>query len=110
MSAESNLAGLYTPEGLGFQIWQRFLPWQPIPVHTQPVSTDSLIAGVPTSCSSYQKAYQNYLQSPEIKTKEEQAKPFFDLLSAKTGATVNSLMNLTMVRDSWICEIAHNLP
>lgn len=108
MSAESNLAGLYPPKG--DQIIPFFV-WQPIPVHTQPVTTDYLIAGgVPATCLSYQKAYANYLQSAEMIILQEKAQHFFDFLSAKTGATVNNLMNLTMIRDSWVCERAHNLP
>lgn len=108
MSAESNLAGLYPPQG-----YQRipFFTWQPIPVHTQPLGTDYLITvGVPATCLSYQKAYTNYLQSDEMIAKQEKAQHFFDFLSEKTGAAVNNLMNLTMIRDSWLCESAHNLP
>lgn len=109
MSAQANLAGLYKPQGI--QKWKRDLSWQPIPVHTKPVNTDYLIAGgVPSSCSSYQKAYVNYLQSPEIQNIQAKAQPYYDLLSAKINAPFNNLMNLTMMRDAWLCESVHNLP
>uniref|UniRef100_A0A8C6AUP0 acid phosphatase n=1 Tax=Monodon monoceros TaxID=40151 RepID=A0A8C6AUP0_MONMO len=38
MSAMTNLAALFPPEGIS--VWNPSLPWQPIPVHTVPVSED----------------------------------------------------------------------
>ncbi|KAM9088371.1 prostatic acid phosphatase isoform 4-T4 [Megaptera novaeangliae] len=38
MSAMTNLAALFPPEGIS--VWNPNLPWQPIPVHTVPVSED----------------------------------------------------------------------
>lgn len=108
MSAQANLVGLYKPQG--FQRWKRDLLWQPIPVHTQPVDTDYLIAGsVPTSCSSYQTAYANYLQSTEFLSVQAKAQPYYDLISVKMGVPVNSLMDLTLIRDAWLCESVHEL-
>lgn len=109
MSAQSNLAGFYTP--IGRQVWNTRLPWQPIPVHTKPLDSDYLIGGqVPSTCSSYQKAYANYLQSPQMKLKQQKAKPFFDFISKQMNATVDDFFDLLLVRDSWLCETAHNLP
>jgi len=38
MSAYCNLAGLFPPQGS--QVWSETLPWQPIPVHTEPRDID----------------------------------------------------------------------
>ena len=42
MSALSNLAGLFPPQG--DQVWEADLPWQPIPVHTLPQDEDYLLS------------------------------------------------------------------
>uniref|UniRef100_A0ABI7ZQL0 acid phosphatase n=1 Tax=Felis catus TaxID=9685 RepID=A0ABI7ZQL0_FELCA len=47
MSAMTNLAGLFPPEGIS--IWNPSLPWQPIPVHTISLSEDrDFIETLPT--------------------------------------------------------------
>ena len=38
MSAESNLAGLFPPQGA--QVWNDKLLWEPVPVHTVPQESD----------------------------------------------------------------------
>ena len=40
MSASCNLAGLYPPQSK--QIWNKYMPWQPIPIHTTPESEDKV--------------------------------------------------------------------
>lgn len=40
MSAQLTLAGLFPP--VGSEIWNRELSWQPVPVHYQPLSQDSV--------------------------------------------------------------------
>ena len=42
MSALSNLAGLFPPQG--DQVWDEGLAWQPIPVHTVPQDEDYLLS------------------------------------------------------------------
>ncbi|XP_044776391.1 prostatic acid phosphatase isoform X4 [Neomonachus schauinslandi] len=47
MSAMTNLAGLFPPEGIS--VWNPSLPWQPIPVHTLSLSEDrDFIETLPT--------------------------------------------------------------
>ncbi|CAJ0939515.1 unnamed protein product [Ranitomeya imitator] len=53
MSAQANLAGLYTP--VGRQIWNKNLTWRPIPVHTVPLSEDNLLFMPLKNCPQYKK-------------------------------------------------------
>lgn len=108
MSAQANLAGLYPPDDN--QIWNPNLKWQPIPIHTKDISTDYLITGGVPSCPAYQKAYMQYLQSDEMKKIEERAQQIYNILSANVGETINSLVNVTLLYDSWLCESIHKLP
>lgn len=108
MSAEANLAGLYPPDG--DQIWNLNLLWQPIPVHTMPFSTDYLIAGDVPACASYQKAFQKYMNSDEMKKYQKQIQPIYDSLTNQTGTVINTLESLWSIHDSWVCESAHKLP
>lgn len=38
MSAAVDLSGFFPPQG--HQVWDKDIPWQPIPVHTMPVAED----------------------------------------------------------------------
>lgn len=108
MSAQANLAGLYPP--VDNQIWNSHLMWQPIPIHTKDLHTDYLITGGVPSCPAFQKAYTKYLQSDEMKKIQDRMQPVYNILSANVGEPVNSLSNVTLLYDSWLCESIHKLP
>lgn len=107
MSAQSTLAGFYPP--LGSKIWNRNVLWQPVPVHTMPVTMDYLIAGQVPPCPSYQNASNRYMASEEIKSFENSVQPIYDYLTTNTGTAIKDLYLLMLIRDSWLCESAHNL-
>ena len=64
MSAESNLAGLYPPKG--DQIWNKDIPWQPIPVHTVDLEADNLLSSH-SNCPRMTELVEDVLKSPEVK-------------------------------------------
>lgn len=110
MSAQCNLAGLYPPEDE--QIWNEDLLWQPIPVHSMPVTTDRLIAGgVTSSCPAYQNAYNAYLASSELTRFGESIQPVCDYLTKNIGQVIasNDYQSILLIRDAWLCESVHNL-
>lgn len=106
MSAQSLLAGFYPP--FGSKIWNRNLLWQPIPVHTMPVSMDYLIAGQVPTCPSYQNALNQFMASDEMRKFEKSIQPIYDYLTLNTLTQVNNLYLLSMIRDTWLCESVHN--
>jgi hypothetical protein len=48
MSAYSNLAGFFPPNGS--QIWNPKIVWQPIPVHTVPTNMDNVVIIISFMC------------------------------------------------------------
>ncbi|XP_060533546.1 prostatic acid phosphatase-like [Cylas formicarius] len=81
MSAASNLAGLYPP--LDDQVWNPFIPWQPIPIHTVDYSTDYLLA-YNVACPKYIRLLAE-LGTNEVLTKF--ARDNQEVLNALTEAT-----------------------
>ncbi|KAG4066571.1 hypothetical protein HA402_007207 [Bradysia odoriphaga] len=105
MSAQSVLAGLYPPHGE--KLWKKNFYWQPIPVHTVPASMDYLIASEVPNCSSYENAMKQYLASDEMEKYYHSIQPIFDYLTLKIGKNISSYGELTVIRDTWICETTH---
>lgn len=57
---------MYPPNGN--EIWDDDLPWQPIPVHSEPEIEDKLLA-MKKQCSKYTMALDQYLHSRPYKGK-----------------------------------------
>lgn len=106
MSAQSILAGFYPP--IGNRVWNRNILWQPIPVHTMPVSMDYLIAGQVPQCPAYQKGMGEYVVSDDMNQFQNSIQPFYDYLTEKTGVVIQDFVTLLLIRDSWLCESIHN--
>ena len=64
MSALSNLAGLYPPQGN--QIWNPDLLWQPIPIHTKPLEDDALLSSH-ADCPRFKQIYEELMESKVIR-------------------------------------------
>ncbi len=107
MSAMANLAGLYPPTGK--QVWNKAIPWQPIPVHTLPESIDYLTVGILPPCQAYDKAFNTYLQSDKMKNVEASNQPLYDYLTSSTGSPINDYMDVLMIRDGLFIENLYNL-
>ncbi|KAK2727676.1 prostatic acid phosphatase-like [Artemia franciscana] len=105
MSAESNLAGLYLP--IGDQIWAN-LTWQPIPVHTIPVSQDFLLS--PESfCPRYNQMLIELDNLPEIKRFNEEHMELYRYLTEQSGKQVNNARDAEYIYDTLFIETRFNL-
>lgn len=108
MSAQANLAGLYAPKGR--QVWNNFLLWRPVPVHSLPENIDYITGGSLPKCRSYEEAYKAYLASDEMKEFEQSIQPIYDYLTANIGIVVDAPILALLIRDSLLDESIHNLP
>lgn len=107
MSAESNLAGLYPPEGA--QIFQPNISWQPIPVHTVPDCEERLLKFPILPCPKYLKLQEETRHSPEYVNKTRDNMDFLQMVANNTGLADCSLESVWTISDILFCESKHNL-
>lgn len=105
MSALSNLAGLYPPEGK--DVWDSSIAWQPIPVHTMPESQDNVLAGK-KSCPAYEYAYSAMKNSPEFQKYDERFTYLYEYLTKWTGRNVDSLESVQRINNTLFIEGLYN--
>lgn len=89
-SAESNLAGLYPPQG--DQIWNGDLAWQPIPVHVVQADEDWILASDVPSCPVYENATQSLDTTLEFQQLSNDTKPFLDYILQYSGYTAKNIL------------------
>ncbi|XP_018417638.1 PREDICTED: lysosomal acid phosphatase isoform X3 [Nanorana parkeri] len=107
MSAESNLAGLYPPEGS--EVFLPNITWQPIPVHTVPESEDRLLKFPILPCPKYTKLQEETRHSPEYVNKTRDNLNFLQMVANETGLSDCSLESVWSISDILFCETKHNL-
>ncbi|XP_069068016.1 testicular acid phosphatase homolog isoform X2 [Pleurodeles waltl] len=110
MSAEANLAGMYPPTGE--QIWNPKIPWQPIPVHTVPLSEEQLLRFPLENCPRFKELVKETLNSAQFQTLIEPYQDFIKKVSSDTGYPVDSLISkgkLWVLYDTLLCEGIHKL-
>lgn len=107
MSAMTNLAALFPPEGIS--IWNPKLPWQPIPVHTVPLSEDKLLHMPFRNCPRFQELQRETLKSEEFQKRLRPYEDFIDTLAKLSGYPGKDLFRIwSRVYDPLFCERAHN--
>ncbi|XP_044108309.1 prostatic acid phosphatase isoform X2 [Neovison vison] len=107
MSAMTNLAGLFPPEGVS--IWNPSLPWQPIPVHTVSLSEDRLLYLPFRDCPRFKELKEETLKSTEFQERLHPYKDFIETLPTFTGYHTQDLFGMwTKVYDPLFCESIHN--
>ncbi|MEE6482724.1 hypothetical protein FKM82_013323 [Ascaphus truei] len=109
MSAQANLAGLFPPNNT--QLWHPEIPWQPIPVHTVPVSQDRLLKFPSKDCPRFFELMKETSQLPEYQNKMSSWKDFIDSIANYTGYGVEHAVphRVWKVYDTLFCQKSHNL-
>lgn len=105
MSAESNLAGLYPPKG--DQIWNKDIPWQPIPVHTVDLEADNLLSSH-SNCPRMTELVEDVLKSPEVKKINEEYQWLYDYLAQNVNASVDNMREVNYLFDTLFIETVYN--
>jgi len=108
-SAQAQLAAFYPPKG--FQIWNKDIDWQPIPIHSMPFLEDVLLRSDEVPCQRLHQKWAEKQQNPEYKKKEVGNTNLFQYLTKHTGMPVNARTNDYVVDPSH-CEMAEgkNIP
>ncbi|XP_027728171.1 prostatic acid phosphatase isoform X1 [Vombatus ursinus] len=107
MSAMTNLAALFPPEGSS--IWNPKILWQPIPVHTVPVSQDQLLYLPNMKCPRLEKLQKETLMSKEYQNLVSPYKDFTNTLSKLSGLQIKDLNGIwNKIYDPLFCERIHN--
>ncbi|XP_069805184.1 testicular acid phosphatase homolog isoform X1 [Dendropsophus ebraccatus] len=109
MSAQANLAGLYPPNGT--QQWHPDILWQPIPVHTVPVSQDRLLKFPSKDCPRFYELMKETIQLPEYQNRMDEWKDFIVRIANYSGYSVDQAVprRVWKVYDTLFCQKSHNL-
>lgn len=107
VSAQSNLAGLYPPNG--DDVWNDNIHWQPIPVHTVPDDDDFLLADDVPACSAFEKALDKVVDSKDVQTVFTKYKSQINYLLENAGQstkkkTLKTLDYVRKIRNTFYVE------
>ncbi|PNF25318.1 hypothetical protein B7P43_G10948 [Cryptotermes secundus] len=105
MSAASNLAGLYPPEG--DQKWNRNIDWQPIPIHTVPEKMDEILAGK-RPCAQYEAELLRVKTSPEVRRYNEEHADLYRYTSEQSGNKIHDAESLEFLYNTLFIEELYN--
>ncbi|CAH3173890.1 unnamed protein product [Porites lobata] len=106
MSAQTQLNGLYPPQGR--QIWRKNLDWQPIGVHVVPKKEDYLLRPFDYNCPRLNEIIEKSRQDPEYQNMAKKNKELLSYISLHANKTY-TLANGYQVYDTLFCEDSHNL-
>lgn len=107
MSVMANLAGLFPPKDSS--VWNPRLLWQPIPVHTVPLSEDKLLYLPFKHCPRFEELEKETLTSEEFQNKLLPYKDFMKTLPKLSGYHGQDLFGIwSKIYDPLFCEGIHN--
>lgn len=101
MSAQACLAGIFPPRG--DQMWNPNLSWQPIPIHSQPLQDDFLLAS-DRKCDRFDYVMLQYLNSTEYKGLFKEYKNQIKHLELMSGKKLRTLTDINNLFDTLLVE------
>ncbi|CAH1981616.1 unnamed protein product [Acanthoscelides obtectus] len=105
MSAYSNLAGLYPPQGS--QVWNDRIFWQPIPVHTIPRNIDDVIVEK-RSCPKYDTLLNATIKSDYFSRINDKYADLYETISNWTGIDVSDVEDIKLIRSTLYAIKSYN--
>ncbi|KAJ8961914.1 hypothetical protein NQ318_021533, partial [Aromia moschata] len=103
MSAASNLAGLYPPEG--DQVWNEDIDWQPIPIFPAEPAVISPLS----DCSRYSTVLSDVIANDDYFVKlNTQYAELYEYLTNNSGTTVSTVMSAASIYDTLLIEDRQN--
>lgn len=106
MSAEANMAGLFSP--VADQVWNENLKWQPIPVHTRPVEDDYRLA-LQKRCDRFLYLFSKSVVDFELEKLVQQNEQLLKYLSNKSGKDISSISDVFFLYDRLDVERVANM-
>jgi len=106
MSALANLAGMFPPAGA--QVWDKEIPWQPIPVHTLPQDQDYLLSSH-AKCPRFEELQQEIQEGEWMKDLYKQNEALFKYVSRNVGQEIVDIVKLDYIYDTLLIENATGL-
>nr|CAB59935.1 acid phosphatase-1 [Drosophila subobscura] len=106
MSAQSDLAGLYEPQG--DDIWNPRIDWQPVPVHTVPEKDDSILAAK-ASCPAYDYELATLEASSEFQALHVRYRELLSYLTQNSGRLVKSFIDAQYLNNTLFIEKLYNM-
>lgn len=85
MSAQLVASAMYKP--VGAQKWNRYLDWQPVPIHSEPLNDDRLLL-VRIDCPRYHEERQKIMNSTKVLEELNTYRNLYGYLSSHTGLIV----------------------
>uniref|UniRef100_A0A8B9J8C8 Lysosomal acid phosphatase n=1 Tax=Astyanax mexicanus TaxID=7994 RepID=A0A8B9J8C8_ASTMX len=107
MSAESNLAGLYPPNGS--QVFHPGLNWQPIPIHTVPQDQERLLSFPLSNCAYYQRLMNETEKTELFINMTKTYADFLEMVRNKTGVESTTIASIWSIHDTLFCEEKHGM-
>jgi len=106
MSASANLAGLYPPRG--YLKFDPDLDWQPIPIHTVPVSEDALLSSH-ADCPRFTELHQEVIKSQFMRDLYSKNRDLFHYISLHSGMNITDIVRLDYIYDTLLIERIYNM-